>query len=43
VAFGDEEDHLDDLPPNPTRQDLIEKKQRQNTVATWRSRTRKLE
>jgi hypothetical protein len=43
VAFADEEDQLDDLPPNPTEQDLIEQKRRQNTVAARRSRKRKLE
>lgn len=45
MAFGDEEDQLDDyvLPPNPTEKDLIEQKRRQNTVAARRSRKRKLE
>jgi hypothetical protein len=43
VAFADEEDQLDELPPNPTEQDLIEQKRRQNTVAARRSRKRKLE
>ena len=43
VAFADEEDQLDDLPPNSTEQDLIEQKRRQNTVAARRSRKRKLE
>lgn len=45
IAFGDEEDQLDDyvLPPNPTEKDLIEQKRRQNTVAARRSRKRKLE
>ncbi|KIM41113.1 hypothetical protein M413DRAFT_445835 [Hebeloma cylindrosporum] len=43
VAFADEEDQLDDLPPNPTEQDLIEQKRRQNRVAARRSRKRKLE
>lgn len=43
TAFGDEEDQLDDLPPNPTEKDLIEQKRRQNTVAARRSRKRKLE
>jgi len=46
-AFGDEEDQLDDevvtLPPNPTEQELIEAKRRQNTIAARRSRKRKLE
>ena len=46
-AFGDEEDQLEDesftLPPNPTEQELIEAKRRQNTVAARRSRKRKLE
>ena len=43
VAFANEEDQLDDLPPNSTEQDLIEQKRRQNTVAARRSRKRKLE
>jgi len=46
-AFGDEEDQLEDetitLPPNPTEQELIEAKRRQNTIAARRSRKRKLE
>ena len=43
AAFGEEEDQLDDLPLNPTEQDLVEQKRRQNTVAARRSRKRKLE
>lgn len=43
TAFGEEEDQLDDLPLNPTEQDLVEQKRRQNTVAARRSRKRKLE
>lgn len=43
AAFPDEEDQLDELPPNPTELDLIEQKRRQNTVAARRSRKRKLE
>jgi len=46
-AFGDEEDQLEDemvmLSPNPTEQELIEAKRRQNTIAARRSRKRKLE
>lgn len=49
-AHADEEaegdaDELDEyqLPPNPTEQQLIEAKRRQNTVAARRSRKRKLE
>jgi hypothetical protein len=46
-AFGDEEDQLEDeayvLPPNPTEQEMIEAKRRQNTIAARRSRKRKLE
>ena len=46
-AFGDEQDELEEdtykLPPNPTEQELIEAKRRQNTIAARRSRKRKLE
>jgi hypothetical protein len=46
-ALGDEQDELEDdsyqLPPNPTEQELIEAKRRQNTIAARRSRKRKLE
>ncbi|KII90722.1 hypothetical protein PLICRDRAFT_542724 [Plicaturopsis crispa FD-325 SS-3] len=44
-AFPDEEDELEEmtLPPNPTEQQLIEAKRRQNTIAARRSRKRKLE
>ena len=46
-AFGDEEDQLEDesftMPLNPTEQELIEAKRRQNTIAARRSRKRKLE
>jgi hypothetical protein len=45
-AFADEEDQLEDeitLPLNPTEQELIEAKRRQNTIAARRSRKRKLE
>ncbi|KAF9565107.1 hypothetical protein CPC08DRAFT_704913 [Agrocybe pediades] len=42
VAFG-EDDEVFELPPNPTEQQLIEAKRRQNTVAARRSRKRKLE
>lgn len=46
ALYDDEQDEADDLvtlPPNPTEQQLIEAKRRQNTVAARRSRKRKLE
>jgi hypothetical protein len=44
-VIDEDADELDDyqLPPNPTEQQLIEAKRRQNTVAARRSRKRKLE
>jgi hypothetical protein len=43
IAFGDEDDELEDLPLNPTEEELIDHKRRQNTLAARRSRKRKLE
>ncbi|PPQ70100.1 hypothetical protein CVT25_005606 [Psilocybe cyanescens] len=43
VAFGEEQDQLDQHPPDEKEADLIEAKRRQNTVAARRSRKRKLE
>ncbi|KAH9480824.1 hypothetical protein JR316_0007425 [Psilocybe cubensis] len=43
TAFGEEEDQLEEIPPDATEAQLIEIKRRQNTVAARRSRKRKLE